>query len=266
MEISRKQITRRNHSVLLHRGYCKKVVESGKNSFKLSDILLPGSIDWMTTTSWRCVIDCMMLLTWTLISDQALRFSRFRATPCLSVSVRWWLVEIGSLVCRKRELFPSRNIWLNENSSNHSAQYSFGSTAGWCLGLLLMTLGAKDDAKAAIAKCNNSTISYLVGALFISLSHGYEGKIIMIRPHMVCTVRWFENRNVRNIFESVFSLRVTFWRSSGTELKIYLHSYESTRGIMHSWKPLYQLMAREIRVKDFDEKESIRYRCCLLAD
>jgi len=46
---------------------------------------------------------------------------------------------------------------------------------GWCLGLLLVTLGAKDDAKAAIAKCNNSTISYLVGAMFISLSQGYEG-------------------------------------------------------------------------------------------
>jgi len=51
---------------------------------------------------------------------------------------------------------------------------------GWCLGLLLMTLGAKDDAKAAIAKCNNSTISYLVGALFISLSHGYEGLLFAL--------------------------------------------------------------------------------------
>jgi len=51
---------------------------------------------------------------------------------------------------------------------------------GWCLGALLTTLGARDDAKAAIAKCNNSTISYLVGALFISLSQGYEGLLFAL--------------------------------------------------------------------------------------
>jgi len=51
---------------------------------------------------------------------------------------------------------------------------------GWCLGILLMTIGATDEAKAAIAKCNNSTISYIVGAIFISLSQGYDGLLFAL--------------------------------------------------------------------------------------
>jgi hypothetical protein len=39
----------------------------------------------------------------------------------------------------------------------------------------MLVLGDADAAKAAFAKCNNSTISYLVGAFFITYSKDWEG-------------------------------------------------------------------------------------------